>query len=92
MDLLQRIVSESLGLDNPEDLHVGRSLLDQGMDSLTAADIHLRLSEELGLELPVTAALDHPSIEALVDFLLNEIIPSPSAGGVPKEQMEIAPG
>ncbi|MFK0246499.1 SDR family NAD(P)-dependent oxidoreductase [Amycolatopsis azurea] len=54
-------------LDGP--LPAGRTFADLGFDSLLAVKLHAWLSDETGLDLPVTLAYDHPGPEALADFL-----------------------
>jgi hypothetical protein len=45
-----------------------------GMDSLMATDMRNRLQSTLSISLPVTLIFDHPSAEAIVDYILNEAL------------------
>ncbi|MBV1938535.1 hypothetical protein KUF83_18465, partial [Streptomyces sp. BV286] len=45
----------------PDTIDVQRPFLELGFDSLAAVDLHARLADESGLELPVTIAFDFPT-------------------------------
>ena len=48
-------------------------LRDLGLDSLMAVDLRNRLQLVVGSPLPATLAFDHPTVEALCDYLLSEV-------------------
>jgi acyl transferase domain-containing protein/acyl carrier protein len=51
-----------------------RGLFDLGMDSIMALELRRRLQTDLETTLPSTLVFDHPSIGALADYLLREVL------------------
>jgi acyl transferase domain-containing protein/NADP-dependent 3-hydroxy acid dehydrogenase YdfG/acyl carrier protein len=76
-------VAEVLRYAPGEVVDATRSLLELGLDSLIALELRNRLSAATGLRLPAVLALDHPSVTALADYLLEAL----SAGGAPREDL-----
>ncbi len=70
---LRERAARIMGLAAPEDLDPGRSLLEQGLDSLMAVELRNSAVEALGRPLPGTLLFDHPSIDALVTHLLEVV-------------------
>ncbi|AEV87033.1 erythronolide synthase [Actinoplanes sp. SE50/110] len=58
-----RMVGEVLGDPGPVDPGLG--FMDLGLDSIMTVDLQRRLSHALGRDLPVTVALDHPTVDRL---------------------------
>ena len=53
-------------------------LMEAGLDSLGAVDLRNALSNAFGVELPPTATLDYPTVDALAKFIASSIAPAAS--------------
>ncbi|MFD4261738.1 type I polyketide synthase, partial [Streptomyces sp. NPDC058534] len=62
-------VAAVLEADSVEEIDSRRSFKDLGFDSMTGVELRERLSEALGRPLPTTLVFDHPTPEAVIDFL-----------------------
>jgi myxalamid-type polyketide synthase MxaB len=71
-EFLQEQFAYALGVEKAQ---VDRRdpLMEAGMDSLRAIEAKLYLEDELGIELESSLLFDHPTIEALTDFLLEAL-------------------
>ena len=79
---VRQVVAASLGHEDADSLDATRGLFDMGLDSLTAVQLARSLQQRVGLDVPDTAAFDHPSIDALVGWLegrLDAAAPSVTA-------------
>jgi NADPH:quinone reductase-like Zn-dependent oxidoreductase/NAD(P)-dependent dehydrogenase (short-subunit alcohol dehydrogenase family)/acyl carrier protein len=77
--LVGGVVAAVLGLDPDRPLSRRKGLSDLGIDSLMAVELARRLSHNTGLDLPSTLAFEHPTLESLVNHLLEEFaIDSPA--------------
>jgi NAD(P)-dependent dehydrogenase (short-subunit alcohol dehydrogenase family)/acyl carrier protein len=75
---LQRAVASMMGLADSELPPINTGLTELGLDSLMAVDLRCRLEAVLASELPATVALEHPTIELLATFLVNQLeFPTP---------------
>ncbi|MFC4565993.1 SDR family NAD(P)-dependent oxidoreductase, partial [Nocardiopsis mangrovi] len=54
-----------------EEVSADQGFKDMGLDSLAAVELRDRLGAELGADLPITIAFDHPTPTALADHLLG---------------------
>ena len=68
---VRREVASVIGLQSPDLLVGDQGLFDLGLDSLMAVDLARRLERALDRELPTTLAIDHPTVDALTDRLLE---------------------
>jgi myxalamid-type polyketide synthase MxaC len=75
-------VAAVLGWRSATQVGARQRLFDLGLDSLTAVELRRRLERDFGLSLPVTAAFDYPTPEALAGYL---------AGQLPHEDAELPP-
>ncbi|MEV4772201.1 SDR family NAD(P)-dependent oxidoreductase [Micromonospora humida] len=73
-----RMVGEVLGEPGP--IETGLGFMDLGLDSIMTVDLQRRLSHALGRELPVTVALDHPTVDRLAAHLEAPTAASEPAG------------
>jgi acyl carrier protein len=97
-DLLVAHVREQvvrvLGLDPSMAVDPQQGLTDLGMDSLMAVELRNRLEASSGRRLPTTLAFEHPTIEALADFLGAHVLrlaSAPSPGPLPTPRQEPTP-
>ncbi|WP_438004841.1 beta-ketoacyl synthase N-terminal-like domain-containing protein [Sorangium sp. So ce321] len=91
---LQTSVAQTLGLDGPERIAPGASLLDLGLDSLMSLELRNRLELSFKVKLPVNLLLEHPSVAALargVERTLDALDLPASPGGERARQDGSAP-
>ena len=74
--------SKVLGLDPSLQIDLRQPLRELGLDSLMAVEMRNALGLLVGANLPVTLLFDHPTIEALVRFLGNEVLLIEASGDV----------
>ncbi|MFI6628652.1 SDR family NAD(P)-dependent oxidoreductase, partial [Nonomuraea fuscirosea] len=55
--------------DPPDTVDPARGFRELGLDSLGAVELHDRLAEAVGADLPMTLAFDHPTPQAVADYL-----------------------
>ncbi|QKV96583.1 SDR family NAD(P)-dependent oxidoreductase [Streptomyces sp. NA02950] len=99
LDLVHAQVTAALRAVRPETTGLPDMRLpfaDLGLDSLAAVDLHRRLGEETGLDLPVTVAYDCPTPDALADRLLTGALgtaalppPEPETAGPADEPVAV---
>lgn len=73
-DLVRKTASQVLGFDNPEFVDPKQGFFSMGMDSITTLQFKSRLEKSLGRRLPQTVAFEHPSVEALSEYLATEVL------------------
>ena len=71
---VRAIVGEVLGTRKPIPLLLGFS--DMGMDSLMSVELKNRLQTSFDSSLPPTLIFKYPTLEALVDYLAEELLPN----------------
>jgi NADPH:quinone reductase-like Zn-dependent oxidoreductase/acyl carrier protein len=78
-----------LGLQPAEPIDPRQGLSTLGMDSLMAVELRSRLQEAFGCALPATLAFEHPTVEAVAEFLSEELNLEP--GAEPPAAQAVAP-
>ncbi len=83
---LEGQLSRVLGFGDSGGLDPLRNFGDLGVDSLLAVDLRNRLESSLACSLPATLLFDYPNLEALVGYLVEQVVPAE-----PAEAAEAAP-
>ena len=84
MEHIRSQVAKVLGLMTSEQIGPRQKLFDLGLDSLMAVELKNYLESSLGCPIPTTLLFDYPTLEALVNYLADEVIaldPLPSSHG-----------
>jgi acyl transferase domain-containing protein/acyl carrier protein/SAM-dependent methyltransferase/NADP-dependent 3-hydroxy acid dehydrogenase YdfG len=85
-ELVSSLVAEEtrrvLGLNAEEQLDPDRGLFELGMDSLMSVQLKGRLEKSVGCALPATLTFTYPTVHALTDFLLGEVLKLSATGAV----------
>jgi malonyl CoA-acyl carrier protein transacylase len=71
---VQSQVAKVLGFEDSQPIDTQKGFFDLGMDSLTAVELKNRLQNSLGSSLPSTLLFKYPTMEALVDYIANDIL------------------
>lgn len=66
----------ALGMNPAQPLDPRVPLGDLGLDSLLAVELRNTLGTAVGRPLPATLLFDHPTVDALADFLMAELFPA----------------
>ncbi len=83
---VQQQVAHVLGMASAKTINERSGFFDLGMDSLTAVELRNRLQGSLGYSLPATAIMDYPTIETLVNYLVQQTSASLSDHLLPDDQ------
>jgi polyketide synthase 7 len=78
-DVVRAQLAAALGHASPAAVDLETPFTEQGLDSLTAVELRTALGAEVGLRLPATVVFNRPTVLALADFLLQELLPPPPA-------------
>lgn len=70
MDLVTTVLGAAPSGDQP--------LMEAGLDSLGAVDLRNSMTSVFGVELPPTATLDYPTVDALAKFIASSVVPPDS--------------
>ncbi|MET8162601.1 SDR family NAD(P)-dependent oxidoreductase, partial [Sphaerisporangium sp. NPDC005289] len=73
-ELVRAQAAAVLGYGAAESVPVDRAFQELGVDSLMAVELRNRLGRAVGLTLPATLVFDHPSVNALTDFVLRRLL------------------
>ena len=68
-------VARVLGASSAELIDLRHGFFEAGMDSLTSLELRKNLQGSLGSSLPASVAFDYPTVESLVDYLTEEVLP-----------------
>ncbi len=71
---IQKDVATVLGRDLSQILDPQLGFFEMGMDSLMTLDLKNRLQSSLGHPLPSTLTFEYPTIEALAEYILSEVL------------------
>ena len=66
-------IAAVLGYDSAEEIDPAAEFKNLGFDSLAAVELYNRLCQTTGLRLPTTLGFDHPTPEAVADFICAEM-------------------
>jgi NAD(P)-dependent dehydrogenase (short-subunit alcohol dehydrogenase family)/acyl carrier protein len=80
-DLVQGTIATVLGHADRAFVDPCRTFKELGFDSLTAVEVRNQLGAATGLRLPATLVFDHPTPEAVGDFILRRLTSAGSADG-----------
>jgi acyl transferase domain-containing protein/NADPH:quinone reductase-like Zn-dependent oxidoreductase/SAM-dependent methyltransferase/aryl carrier-like protein len=85
-------VARILGLDDPAALDARHPLAEMGVDSLMAVELRNALRRSVGKSLAPTLLYQHPTLEALTDYLLTDVLrEAPGSDGNGKDSRPDAP-
>jgi acyl transferase domain-containing protein/NADPH:quinone reductase-like Zn-dependent oxidoreductase len=70
----------TLGMDQAKEIDPAIPLGEIGLDSLLAVQLRNTLGLALGHSLPVTLLFDYPTVDALTDFLLTDVLADDASG------------
>ncbi|AWI31547.1 type I polyketide synthase [Streptomyces tirandamycinicus] len=73
LDLVRDTVAGVLQHPNPQRLEPQRAFKEIGFDSLAGVELRNRLNTATGLRLPATVVFDHPSPQAVAEYLLSRL-------------------
>jgi FkbH-like protein len=79
--LLRQEAATAMGIADPSDIPIDRSVYELGMDSLLAAEFAGRLQRQLGIPRS-NAVFEHPRLRELADHLLAQVAAAAPATGV----------
>ncbi|GIE12752.1 type I polyketide synthase [Paractinoplanes ferrugineus] len=75
LELVCAEVASVLGHESARDVDPYRAFQELRFDSMMSVDLRTRLNRATGLRLPATLVFDHPTPEAVTEFLCQEITP-----------------
>ncbi|MEH2172819.1 SDR family NAD(P)-dependent oxidoreductase [Nostoc sp.] len=85
---IQRQVAQVLGFPSSAPIGVEQGFAELGIDSLTAVELRNRLQTSLECAIASTVMFDYPTVGALVDYLMGEVLQLETADIVLDEELE----
>ncbi|MEV0170180.1 type I polyketide synthase [Streptomyces sp. NPDC050803] len=82
-EFVRATVAGLLGFDSPSRLGTDQRFFQIGMDSLTASRTQAQLARDLGHDIPAAAVFNYPTVEALTEYLLEELTDDPAEIATP---------
>ncbi len=73
MQHIQTEIADVLGYDSPDDIALTQPLADLGVDSLMAVELANQLEYNLGPTIPASFLFEHPTLEGLVNYLIEQM-------------------
>ena len=70
---IQAEIADVLGYSSPEEIALDQPLADLGVDSLMAVELANQLEYNLGPTIPASFLFEHPTLEGLVEYLIEQI-------------------
>ncbi len=70
---IQSEIADVLGYDSPEEIALDQPLGDLGVDSLMAVELANQLEYNLGPTIPASFLFEHPTLEGLVSYLIEQM-------------------
>ena len=74
VDHIRATVARIMGLDKSHAPEPQQGFFDMGLDSLMAIELKNSLVASLGRTLPATVVFQHPNIDALAGYVINEVL------------------
>ncbi len=73
---IQSQLASVLGFNQSKPIQIQQGFFEMGMDSLTSVELRNRLQTSLGCSLPSTVLFTHPTIAALIEYLIQDVLAS----------------
>ena len=86
VERLENEIRKVLGWNSTRVLDPRQPLQELGLDSLMAVELRNSLSLDFDHPLPATLLFDYPTIGALCDYLVAEVLPSQEQQGAPSQE------